>query len=207
MRKKQKSAPNLITYLSVNLPSYLYPSIYPSIHPCIYLRTHLPITYPPIYLSILQGSARRPQFLNLTTSKMKQFCETSSIFELDNIKKRNNSARLPQCLNLTTSKNKTILRDFLNVWTWQHQKRSNSARLPQCLNLTTSKTKQFCETSSIFEIDNIKNEAILRDFLNFRNWQHPARRISSTLPLKMERWVQSWQPRTNAFCDFPTPPV
>jgi len=34
--------------------------------------------------------------------------------------------------------------------------------------LTTSKTKQFCETSSFFDVDNIKNEAILRDFLIFR---------------------------------------
>ena len=31
--------------------------------------------------------------------------------------------------------------------------------------VTTFKTKQFCETSSIFELDNIKNKAILRDFL------------------------------------------
>ena len=28
-----------------------------------------------------------------------------------------------------------------------------------------SKTKQFCETSSFFKVDNIKNEAILRDIL------------------------------------------
>ena len=61
--------------------------------------------------------------------------------------------------------NEAILRDFLNFWTWHHRKRSNSARLPQLLNLTTSKTKLFCETSSIFQVDNIKNEAILRDFL------------------------------------------
>ena len=33
-----------------------------------------------------------------------------------------------------------------------------------CISATL-KTKQFCETSSIFEVDNIKNEAILRDFL------------------------------------------
>ena len=33
------------------------------------------------------------------------------------------------------------------------------------LNLTTSKTQQFCETSSTFELDNIKNKTILRDFL------------------------------------------
>jgi len=31
--------------------------------------------------------------------------------------------------------------------------------------LTTSKTNQFCETSSIFELDNINNKTILRDFL------------------------------------------
>jgi hypothetical protein len=31
--------------------------------------------------------------------------------------------------------------------------------------LTTSNTKQFCETSSFFEVDNIKNETIVRDFL------------------------------------------
>ena len=35
------------------------------------------------------------------------------------------------------------------------------------MKLTTSKTKQFCETSSIFELYNI-----LRDFLNFGSWQH-----------------------------------
>ena len=104
--------------------------------------------------------------------KTKLFCETSSVFELDNIKnetilrdflswqhqKRNNSARLPQFSKLTTSKTKQFC-------AWQHQKRNNSARLPQFLNLATSKTKQFCETSSIFEVDNIKNETILRDFL------------------------------------------
>ena len=44
--------------------------------------------------STTRNSARLPQFWNLTPSKTKQFCETSSIFELDN-KKRSNSARLP----------------------------------------------------------------------------------------------------------------
>ena len=70
-------------------------------------------------------------------------------------------------------KNASSLRDFLNVWTWRRQKRSNSARLPQCLNLTTSETKQFCETSSFFEVDNIKNEAILRDIL--QKWKVECR--------------------------------
>ena len=62
-------------------------------------------------------------------------------------------------------KNEAILRDFLIFRSWQHQKRSNSATLLRFLNWTTSKTKQFCETSLIFEFDNIKNKWILRDFL------------------------------------------
>ena len=37
----------------------------------------------------------------------------------------------------------------------------------QLWNLTTSKTQQFSETASIFALDTIKNEAILRDFLFF----------------------------------------
>ena len=45
-------------------------------------------------------------------------------------------------------KNETILRDFLIFRCWQHQK-----------------TKQFCETSAVFELDNI--QAILRDVLIF----------------------------------------
>ena len=74
----------------------------------------------------------------------------------------------------------------------------------------------------------IKNEEILRDFRNvwiiFWTWQHPKRsssarlphfskcktskaKNSARLPSKMESWVQSWQARTNAFCDFPNPPV
>ena len=65
------------------------------------------------------------------------------------------------CLSICLSVYLSIdLSIYLQVW-----KRSNSARLPQLLNLTTSKTKLFCEMSSVFQVDNIKNEAILRDFL------------------------------------------
>ena len=38
-----------------------------------------------------------------------------------------------------------------------------------------SKTKKFCETSWMFEHNNVRNEAILRDFLIFRNWRHQNR--------------------------------
>ena len=178
----------LSTYLPTYLPTYL--SIYLSLSLCLSV-------YLSVYLQALKRSnSARLQFLNLTTSKTQQFCE-----------KRSNSARRPQFLNLTTSKtqqfcetasileldnvkNEAILRDCLNSWTWQRQKRSNSARLPHFFPLTTSKTKQVCETSSFF----------------FR-WQHQKRSNSARLPSKMESWVQSWRPRTDAFSDFSTPPV
>ena len=59
---------------------------------------------------------------------------------------------------------------YLSVYL-QARKRSYSARLPQFL--TTSKTTHFCETSSAFEVDNVKNETILRDFL--QKWKVECR--------------------------------
>ena len=73
-----------------------------------------------IYLSI---------FLSICKTKTKKICETSLMFEYNNVQ------------------NEIILRGVYIFWTWQHPKRSNSARLRQFLNLTASKTKQFCETS------------------------------------------------------------
>ena len=70
-----------------------------------------------------------------------------------------------------------------------------------------SKTKKFCETSLMFEHNKVRNEAILRDVLIFRFGRHQKRSNSARLPSKMENWVQSWQPRTNAFCNFSSPPV
>ena len=154
--------------------------VFLSIYLSICLSVYLSI-YPSIYLSIYLSSC------NLQAWKPSY------------------SARLPQFLNLTSAKNETILRDFLNFRSWQVQKRGNSARLPQFLKLATSKTKEFCETSSIFEVDKCKSEAILRDFLNLWSWQHQKRKNSARLPSIMESWVQSWRPRANAFCDFSSP--
>ena len=67
--------------------------------------------------------------------------------------------------------------------------------------------QQFCEMSSIFEVDNVKNEAILRDFLNFQ-----VGKIKNEAILR--DFLQEWKvecradcPLTNAFCDVSTPPV
>ena len=110
------------------------------------------------------------------------------MFELDNVK------------------NEAILRDFFIFQSWT-SRTQQFCETSSILKLTTSKTKQVCETSSFFELDNIQNEAILRDFFNFWTWQHQKRSNSARLPSKMESWVQSWQPRTNAFCDFSSPPA
>ena len=70
-----------------------------------------------------------------------------------------------------------------------------------------SKTKRFSETSLMSEHNNVQSETILRDVFIFRSWRHQKRKNSARLPSKMESWVQSWQPRTNAFCDFSSPPI
>ena len=66
-------------------------------------------------------------------------------------------------LSICKLENEASLGDFLSFWISQHQ---NAAILRDFLkmNVATSKTKEFCEASSIFEVDNIKKEAILRDF-------------------------------------------
>ena len=92
--------------------------------------------YLSIYLSFCLSACLS---VSLTVSlKMQQLCETSSTFELDNVK------------------NETSLRDFLHFSSWPHQKRSNSGRLPPFSKLTTSKTKQFCDTS--FKIGKLSAE-------------------------------------------------
>jgi len=84
----------------------------------------------------------------------------------------------------------------------EHKKRNNSARRLQFLNLTTSETKQFCETSSFLEVEDTKNERILRDFL--QTWKVecgadsliPMRfaifpvHLSKSIASAMENWCQ-----------------
>ena len=92
------------------------------------------------------------------------------------------SRYLSVCLSVCGS---VCLSIYLSIYL-QNQKQRNSARLPSCLNIRTSKTEQFCETSSFFELDNIRNEAILRDFLIFRSARHQKRRI-------LRDFLQKWK--------------
>ena len=86
---------------------------------------------------------------------------------------------------------------YLQVWT-----RSYSARLRQFFKLTvTSKTKQFCETSSIFELDNVKDETILRGFSDFRSWQQQKQSNSERQEWKVECRADGLVPKR--FAIFP----
>ena len=65
-----------------------------------------------------------------------------------------------------------------------------------CLSASL-KTKLFCETSLIFELDKVKNETILRDFLIFRSWQHQKRNNSARLP----QFSKLTTSKTKQFCE------
>ena len=80
-------------YVSIYLPIYL--SLYLPVHLQAWIRSY---------------SARRPQVLNLTTSKTQPFCQTSSIFELDNVKKKQ-FCETSSFFKVDNIKNESILRD------------------------------------------------------------------------------------------------
>ena len=102
---------------------------------------------------------------------------------------------------------------------------SLSLSLSLCLSVCLSIYLSIYQSINLsIEHNNVQNETILRDVFIFWTWQHPKRSNSARLPhfrssrhqkrknsarrpSKMESWVQSWQPRTNAFCDFCSPPV
>ena len=72
--------------------------------------------------------------------------------------------------------------------------------LSLCLSVYLSaslKTKLFRETSSVFELDNTKNAAILRDFLNCWTWQHQKRNNSERLP----HFSKLTTSKTKQFCE------
>ena len=72
--------------------------------------------------------------------------------------------------------------------------------LPILLHLYQISSEYFCIWT--WHMTMSKNDAILRDVLNFRRWKHQKWSNSARLPSKMESWVRSWRPRTNASCDL-----
>ena len=66
-----------------------------------------------------------------------------------------------------------------------------------CAQTLSGKTKQFCQTSSFFKVDNIKNEAILRDGLHISTWQRQKRSNSARLP----HFSKLTTSKTKEFCE------
>ena len=69
--------------------------------------------------------------------------------------------------------------------------------LSSCLQASSLKTTLFCEVSSLFELGNIKNAAILQDFLNLWTWQCQKRSNSVRLP----HFSKSTTSKTMQFCE------
>ena len=160
-------------YLPTYLPTYLsfYLSISLSLCLSVYLFICLYILI--IYLSICKieneailrdvlkfwtwqhqkrsNSARLPQSLNLTTSKTKQFCETSSFSKLTTSKTKQ-FCETSTIFQLDNVRNEAVLRHFLIFQSWKHQERSNSARLPSkmesCVQRWQPRTIEFCDFSN-----------------------------------------------------------
>ena len=170
----------LSVHLSIYLPTYL--SIYLIVFLSIYLSICLAI-YLSIYLSVYL-SICLSVYLSICLSVYLSICLSISLSLYLSISL---SLCLSVYLSICKFENEAILRDFLSFWTWHHQKLRNSARLPQFLKLTTSKTKQSCETSSFFEVDDIKNKRILRDFL--QKWKVECRADSLVLSLVPMRFA------------------
>ena len=173
----------------------IYRSIYLSVYLSIYLSIDLSI-YLAIYLSI-DLAVSLSVYLSISLSICLSVCRSIYLpvylpiyLSISLSLSLSPSLSLSVCLSIPLYSKTEIIRDVCIF-----------------LNLITSKTKQFCETSSIFELDNIKNKAILRDFFSFWTWQHQKQSNSARLPWKMESKVQRWQPRTIVFCDFSTPPI
>ena len=65
-----------------------------------------------------------------------------------------------------------------------------------CLSASL-KMKLFCEISFVFELDNIKNAALLRDLLRFWTWQRQKRNNSARLP----QFSKLTASKTTQFCE------
>ena len=119
----------LSTYLSTHL--LMYPSIHPSSYLSIYLSDHrftyLSVSKLKIWFGKMQflsgnqrsNSARLPQFLQLTTSKTKQFWETSLIFKVDNIKMKQfceTSFKNGRSSEELTASCQCVLQFFCSIW-------------------------------------------------------------------------------------------
>ena len=179
---------SLSTFLSFCVSICLFVYYLPSIYLCFCL-SHLSFLYLPVYLSVYL-----PSYLSINLSIDLSICLSLFVYH-------------PVYLSIYLS---IYLSVYLSIY------------LSMCLT-ESLKTKLFCETYLKFRswpplkneaclgdflhlhLPNIKHQPILRDALSFWTWPHQKLSNSARLPSKIESWVQSWWPRTCAFCDLSIP--
>ena len=108
--------------------------------------------------------------------------------------------------HLTTSKSKqfnyvsiylpTYLSTYLSVYLSISLSVCLSVYLSTCLSASL-KTQLFCEMSSFFKVDNIKNEAILRDLFIFQSW-HPKKHSNSA---RLPQFLHLTTSKSKQFCE------
>ena len=165
---------SLFLSLSLSFSLFLSLSLSLTIYLSICLSTYLP-TYLSICLSMYPLSTHLFDYLLIETIYLTIWLSIWLSAWL--------STYLSICLSVCLS---TYLPTYLSIY------------LSICLSASL-KTELFRETSSLFELDNVKNEAVLRDFLKCSRWQHRKRSNSARLPSIMESCVQSWRPGTNDY--------
>ena len=189
-------------YLPTYLPTYL--SIHPSIHPSIIIHPSIhpsvrPSIYLSLYLSIYLSLSLSPSlsvclsaclsaclsvclsiYLSIYISIYRSIDRSIDLSIYPSIHLSIYPSVHPS-IYLSLSLSSACLSIYLAAYL-QASKPSYSARLLHFSKLTTSKTQQFCETFSFLNVDNIKHEAILRDFLNVCTWQRQKRSNSARLP-------------------------
>ena len=203
----------LSTYLPTYLPIYLsiylsiYRSIYPSIHPSIHLSVSI---YLSIYLSIclsIHLSICPSVHLSICPSVHLSICPSVHLSIYPSIYLSVHlsiclSVYLSICLSVYLSVYLSIclsisLSLYLSIYLSLSLSISLSVCLSVCLSICKLETKLFCETSSIFEFDSVKNKWILRGFFIFWTGQHPKRSNSARLP----HFLKLTTSKTNEFCE------
>ena len=174
----------LSTYLSIYLAIYLsiYLSIFLSFYlficlpicPPIYLSIYLPISlsvYLSVYMSIL------PVYLSIYLSVFLSIYLSIYLYIYLSIywsvypaimqawKRVEKEAILRDLLEVESWKIELFLPNFLPMWKLTTSKTQHFCESSFKMDVHSAERRKFCETSSIYWIDNIKNEAILRDIV------------------------------------------
>ena len=154
-------------------------SVFPCFHLCIYLSI-----YRPIYLSICL-SICLSVYLSICLSVYLSTCLSVHLSS-------KLSFYLPMCLSMHLFIRQVLSPPVLRSTSWPVDHNLSSRHIENKTMLL-----DFC-----WQHQKRSNSARISHFLQLKT---SKRSNSARLPSKMESWLYSWRPRTNAFCDFSMP--